>query len=74
MIAQKTIETLRRQEGIGWITALKSGAIRALIKQGQLQLGLFDERCFLPGRVRINPARYQTSRRSCSMAFSYVRA
>ncbi len=44
MIAQKTIETLRGQEGVGWITALKSGAIRALIKQGQLQLGLFDER------------------------------
>jgi transposase len=44
MIAQKAIETLREQEGIGWITALKSGAIRALAKQGQLQLGLFDER------------------------------
>jgi transposase len=44
MIAQKAIETLRGQEGIGWITALKSGAIRTLIDQGQLQLGLFDER------------------------------
>ena len=44
MIAQKAIETLRGQEGIGWITALKSGAIRGLLKQGQLQLGLFDER------------------------------
>jgi transposase len=37
MITQNAIETLRGQEGIGWITALKSGAIRALIKQGQRQ-------------------------------------
>lgn len=45
MIAQKAIETLREQGGgIGWITALKSGAIRALVTQRQLQLGLFDER------------------------------
>lgn len=44
MIAHKAIAALRAQEGIGWITALKSGAIRTLIKQGQLQLGLFDER------------------------------
>jgi transposase len=44
MIAQKAIKVLREQEGIGWITALKSGAIRTLIEQGQLQLGLFDER------------------------------
>ncbi len=44
MISQKAIEALREQEGIGWITALKSGAIRALIDQGQLQMGLFDER------------------------------
>jgi transposase len=45
MIAQKAIETLREQGGgIGWITALKSGAIRALVNQRQLQLGLFDER------------------------------
>jgi len=44
MIAQKTINTLREQQGVGWITALKSGAIRALIGKGQLQLDLFDER------------------------------
>ena len=43
MIAQKAIKALREKEGIDWITALKSGAIRALINQGQLQLGLFDE-------------------------------
>lgn len=44
MIGQKAIDTLREQEGIEWITALKSGAIRGLIAQGQLQLGLFDQR------------------------------
>lgn len=44
MIAQTGIEALRQHEGIGWITALKSGAIRTLMGQGELQLGLFDER------------------------------
>src|SRR5207244_12080134 len=34
-------------DGIGWITALKSASIRVLIEQGQLQLGLFDERNLL---------------------------
>ncbi|MGH6782426.1 MAG: IS1634 family transposase, partial [Sphingomonadaceae bacterium] len=44
MISQKSIATLREQDGIGWITALKSASIRNLIEQGSLQLGLFDER------------------------------
>lgn len=44
MIGGKAIEELRDTEGIGWITALKSVSIRALIEQGHLQLGLFDER------------------------------
>jgi transposase len=44
MIAQTTIDALKTQPGIDWITALKSGAIRALMTQGQIQLGLFDER------------------------------
>ncbi len=43
MISQKSVDALREQEGIDWITALKSGAIRALIDQGQLQPWLFDE-------------------------------
>jgi len=33
-----------RAEDFGWITALKSGQIRTLIDDGQLQLGLFDHR------------------------------
>lgn len=44
MISQKAIEQLRQEEGIGWITALKSVSIRSLLKQGHLQLDLFDER------------------------------
>ena len=44
MISSKAIEELRETEGIAWITALKSVSIRALIEQGRLQLGLFDDR------------------------------
>jgi len=44
MISSKAIKELREADGIGWITALKSVSIRALVEQGQLQLGLFDER------------------------------
>ena len=44
MISNKAIEELRETDGIGWISALKSASIRALVEQGQLQLGLFDER------------------------------
>ena len=44
MVSQKAIDELRTSDGMGWITALKSTSIRALVEQGQLQLGLFDER------------------------------
>lgn len=44
MISHKAIEQLRGEEGVGWITALKSASIRTLLKQGHLQLDLFDER------------------------------
>ena len=47
MISSKAIKELRTTDGIGWITALKSASIRALVEQGQLQLGLFDERNLL---------------------------
>ena len=47
MIGQKAIDQMRDTDGIGWITALKSASIRVLIEQGQLQLGLFDERNLL---------------------------
>lgn len=47
MMGHKTIAELRELDGVGWITALKSPSIRALVEQGQLQLGLFDERNLL---------------------------
>ena len=47
MISNKAIEEMRETDGIGWITALKSVSIRALVEQGHLQLGLFDERNLL---------------------------
>jgi transposase len=47
MISQKSIEQMREFEGVGWISALKSASIRALVEQEHLQLGLFDERNLL---------------------------
>jgi transposase len=47
MISNVQIEAMRKMEGVGWITALKSGAIAKLAEAGQLQLGLFDERNLL---------------------------
>lgn len=47
MICHKSIDEMRESDGIDWITALKSASIRALVEQGQLQLGLFDERNLL---------------------------
>jgi transposase len=47
MISSKAIAELRESEGIAWITALKSVSIRALLEQGHLQLGLFDQRNLL---------------------------
>lgn len=44
MIGQKQVEQLKQNEGMGWITALKTGAIRKLVDSGVVQMGLFDER------------------------------
>lgn len=44
MISQKAIDELRTKDGVDWITALKSGAIRALVEDKTLQPDLFDER------------------------------
>lgn len=43
MISSASIAALRAED-FGWITALKSGQIHTLINDGQLQLGLFDQR------------------------------
>jgi transposase len=44
MISQKAVGDLKAENGVEWITALKSVSVRALVEQGQLQLDLFDER------------------------------
>jgi hypothetical protein len=44
MISQKQINALKQREGLDWITALKTGAIRKLVDGGHIQFGLFDER------------------------------
>ncbi len=44
MITQKAVNQFRDLEGVDWISALKTGAIRSLLESGTLQLDLFDER------------------------------
>jgi len=44
MITQTQIDELRHAERFDWITAMKTGGIRKLLKGGALQLDLFDER------------------------------
>jgi hypothetical protein len=43
MITKANIEALSQTEGIGWITALKAPQVKKLLKDGDLQLSLFDE-------------------------------
>jgi transposase len=44
MLTETQLRTLRAHPGLGWISALRSPAIRALIDEGTLQPSLFDER------------------------------
>ena len=44
MLTQTQIEELRRYPGLGWISALRSHAIRDLVKGGFLQMSLFDRK------------------------------
>jgi transposase len=43
MITQAKIEVLKQTSGVGWITALRSEAIRGLVEGGHLQRSLFDQ-------------------------------
>ena len=43
MLTQTQIETLRKHPELGWISALRSEAIRQLIAKGTLERSLFDE-------------------------------
>ena len=44
MVSQKAIDEMREADGMGWITALKSASIRALVEQDHLLMGLGDNR------------------------------
>jgi transposase len=43
MLTQTRIEALQAHPELGWISALRSGAIRGLLQRGELQRSLFDE-------------------------------
>ncbi len=42
MLTQTQIEHLKKYPGVGWISALRSPAIRKLVESGALQMPLFD--------------------------------
>ena len=44
MISQTQIDRLNEVEGVDWITALRSSAIKKLVEEQHVQLDLFDER------------------------------
>ncbi len=44
MLTQTQIEHVKTYPGVGWISALRSPAIRKLVQSGALQMSLFDER------------------------------
>lgn len=43
MIGQKQIDAMSELDGVDWITAMKTAAIRELVVEGHIQIGLFDE-------------------------------
>src|SRR4051794_22041810 len=43
MVTKANLERLAGEQGIRWITALKAPQIKKLVKDGELQLSLFDE-------------------------------
>jgi Transposase DDE domain len=44
MLTSARIEALKEVGGVGWISALRSTQIEALVRHGHLQLSLFDQR------------------------------
>src|SRR5919201_6548959 len=43
MVTKANLEALAAEQGIAWITALKAPQVKRLVKDGSLQLSLFDE-------------------------------
>jgi transposase len=58
MLTDKQIAQLHQDPELGWISALKSGAIRQLVEAGALQLSLFDQQ----NLVEIHTALYPCER------------
>ena len=58
MISEKQIKLLRKLQGVSWITALKTGQIRTLVKSGTLKEGCLDDR----NLISIEHARFSDER------------
>jgi hypothetical protein len=58
MLTEKQIAQLKQHPELGWISALKAGAIRQLVEAGALQLSLFDQQ----NLVEIHTALYPHER------------
>lgn len=58
MLTEKQIAQLKQHPELGWISALKAGAIRQLVEAGALQLSLFDQQ----NLVEIHTALYPNER------------
>jgi hypothetical protein len=43
MVTTANLEALAAEQGVGWITALKAPQLKKLVKEGSLQLSLFDQ-------------------------------
>jgi hypothetical protein len=43
MATKANLETLAAEPGVGWVTALKAPQLKRLVREGALQLSLFDE-------------------------------
>jgi transposase len=43
MVTKANLEAMRAERGVAWITALKAPQVKKLVREGELQLSLFDE-------------------------------
>lgn len=43
MVTKANLAALKAEQGVGWITVLKAPQLKKLVKEGSMQLSLFDE-------------------------------
>jgi hypothetical protein len=55
MLTEPKISSFKEHPGLGWISALRSGAIRKLVDQGTIQMSLFDQQSLAEIRSPIFP-------------------